>query len=326
MSFARLCATRALLVVGLVSGSPCALDLVESREALADELGRVAVVADSGLFARRVRAELASLGFEIVERVERSAGDPLTLRFRVLDAAAGVAEVFRGDVLVVSEGIQIDGGDAAVRVAEHLRAILQPLAEAARAPVQNAPEATNSKAETRVDGEPPIRRWLVSLDVGPSFGGATPGGTVVVGVAVAPGSTGRIRVGIDLGVPVIAEEIARSEGSTAVRQFFLAPALDFDVIRTRQARFELGLRAGGALTSFVGEAKPTYQASEATKVVAIAMLDARLAFAVGQHAEVSTGARLGSVFPGIDVRFAGASTETWGRPWLMPFVGGVARF
>lgn len=317
----------------------------------AGERETVVLVAPTGdAFESRMRAELESMGFDVVVQGQL-AGEP--------SGVLAVARVVAGpprriEVVVVSTDpslhvpsrtaiIDASATDeesvVSVRAAEQLRAFFQPL----RPPTLPPPvsERPQSSAPAPVDGvpmwpasPPPLRvrsdsvgvpraahdTWTVGLAAGPAFD--------VGGVGLDLVGSGRLRLGdyFAVGVfgvlPVTSTTVEAREGAADVRTFAFGAdlALCFDPADSAVLVMpSLGL--GGAVLATTGSAASPYDAQSDSTVAAMPFGRLEIAPRIAGPLRLTAQGLLGVAIPTVAVRFAEREVATWGAPWAAAAIG-----
>ncbi len=328
-----------------------ALWTLASVPAFAGERETVVLVAPTGdVFETRMRAELESMGFDVVVQGQLQ-GEPKGV-LAVARIVAGPPR--RIEVVVVStdESLRVpsrtaiidasaadDESVVSVRAAEQLRAFFQPLRPPT--PPPPPPEKPTPSPPVRLDAiplspasPPPLQiladaprprtarheTWLLSLGVGPAFD--------VGGVGVDLALSGRLRLGdwIAVGAFVVAPLTATTvEGTggtadarTGALGADLALALDLaggDVLVMPSIGF------GGAVLTTTGNASSPYSADSDSAVSAMPFGRLEIAPRIAGPVRLSAQGLVGVAVPTVAVRFAEKEVATWGAPWAAATVG-----
>jgi hypothetical protein len=327
---ARWCCRRLPLLV-LVACSLCA------RPAYADGAKVLFVSREDTSFSARLRAELESMGFELLEvdqldeqgrsraqaavyviesppprRVELWLENPTNGRLElktVVESSAG-------------DAIGSDDASGTVRLSERVRAFLQPLdvrelAAAIAAPVAQT-RATVSSASLQPKREPtPIPavsspRFFEELAPMMALQGGSPGIEALIrgGFWLLP----RFAVGGKLAIPLLPSTL-KSQGNAATLSTTIVGAeLTLLVLQTRALR--VGAEAGLALAWLRAVGQPTFGHTNTpdSAFAALPSLGSQLDVFWGSRWHACFGAELGIALPGVEIAFAGRGVAPWGRP------------
>ena len=310
---------------------------------------RVRYLSDAGeAFDRRVTAELESVGFE----VERNAAREAPLAEDTVAIVAATDEPPRVEVWLVSEGRQAAlstvierdlaaGADTdSTRVAERLRALLQPLAprppaepELERGPLPPPPPPIREPepapppplpqpAVDRAPGHAPKSQAPIAFDLGAAALGQ-PGGIGVSALlrarweALPPFGAGLV-----VAVPVTKTRISEGGASAELDARLAGAAAHVSVLPSASDwQLRAGAGAGALWLTALGDAPAPRQGRSESSVVALPFITFDGARRLTGDVFVVAGALAGVTLPRADVELAGEPVAVWGRPLLLAHLG-----
>lgn len=328
-----------------------ALWMLASVPAFAGERETVVLVAPTGdAFETRMRAELESMGFDVVVQGQLQ-GDPKGV-LAVARIVAGPPR--RIEVVVVStdESLRVPSRTAiidapaaddetvvSVRAAEQLRAFFQPLRPPT--PPPPPPEKPTPSPSVRLDALPPPpasppplqvvadaarpqkakhETWLLTLGAGPAFD--------VGGVGVDLALSGRLRLGsfIAVGAFVVAPLTATTVEGTGGTADVRTGALGADLALTLELAggdvlVMPSIGFGGAVLATTGNASSPYTNDSDAAVSAMPFARLEIAPRIAGPVRISAQGMIGMALPSVAVRFAEKEVATWGAPWGAALIG-----
>jgi hypothetical protein len=312
-----------LLVTGLVQAS------------------RVRFVSEaSEPFNRRVVAELSAVGFDVDETTDMSAplpeGSVAVVHAKNEPAEVEVWLIEGGDHVVLSTVIarDLESSDDAdsTKIAERLRAFLQPLAEKGADP---APPSTPAPAAAETPPLPaplpPVERERptpharptpppknVVLDLGGAIS-SQPGGAAL---SLAFGA--RYTFAHPLGArafvafPLRGSTLEESGASADVDARFAGLSAELELMPQRSdLRLAFGGGGGIAWLHAQGQAAAPREGHSVDTLAGLAFADAMLGYRFAGDFSLLAGALGGVALPKTDIEFSGSRVGTYGRPLLL---------
>lgn len=297
-------------------------------------------------FNRRVVAELENLGFDVDQPIAveeplpgesvaivHATNEPPQVEVWLVESAERV-------VLsnVIARDLADDDADS-TRVAERLRALLQPLVGKSSATLPPVPEEpaptppppaiatqpsdTAWKPATPERSPPPVMEESASvfgLEAG-AFVHSQPGGA-----AVSVFASARYDFEHPLGArlfgafPIAGTTIDEENASADVDARILGLALGVELLPpASDMRAFVGLGGGLAWLHANGKADPPLEARSVDEVTGLVYANGAFTFVVGNDVTLGLGVLLGLAVPRTDIAFRGERVATWGRP----LVGGT---
>jgi hypothetical protein len=339
MSGARCIWVYALAAFVLCSALP--------RDARADVRNVVFVVEQPTAFSARLRAEIETMGFEIVPATAIDgapvravaavrvidAPEPRHVELWTVNAGTGRLELTG----VVQPSPSDDETSQTVRASEQLRAFFQPLRESTSTP-ETAPVAPAPVAPPPAPPVPPAppiappRAPNPAAETAPRERRLTAGASLAVplqqgGPGLDAFVQGRFRftdafaVGGVVALPFVHSKVESGPNSADVSATLLDAELSLNVVESRALRLTADAGVGAVWIRTSGSARTPYTAKTDDAFVAMPLLGAELAPALSEWIRVCLGARAGFALPKPDVDFAGRSVATLGRPLVLLSAG-----
>jgi hypothetical protein len=216
----------------------------------------------------------------------------------------------------------VAGKNDALKVAEEVHALMLPLvarpAEPAPPEAPPPPAVPDAPPPTPLPAPPPPPRRVfeASASAGAMFGASTPG--IVVGGSLAwmPLRGDSISAGIAVSglFAVLAENVARSQGSADIRPFLFGPELVARWDVASPVAIDAGIGGYAAFVAFRGDTAAPLEAQRDDAWTFAPGARVRGQWKLGDVGLFVEG-RAGVALPAIAVRFAGESVHQWGRPW-----------
>lgn len=308
-----------------------ALPVIACAASIARAGGAVRIaIAREGMpapVATRLEAELAALGFEVVDAgggersgladIARRAGAAAVVR--AVPSASGM-EVWvesrtspgKRAVVLIEPARGPEDATIALRTVEVLRASLLDV------PARSALPATPPPPDV---APPPLPRFGVEL--GPAVlaspGGLGPAPALALGARWMPGFVG---IGMTALIGLYPSHVSAAEGTVALHSVLVGAGLRA-AARIGGGRVmpsaELGI--GGVWLRATAEAQPGYVAQNGSRVFALPYLRAGLAVALGAHVAVRADLLAGIVAPTPQIVFGDRVGADWGSPLLAPSLG-----
>ncbi len=305
---------------------------------------RVRVVGSSSPHEPRLRAELASAGFEVC-------------RDACSDSAVAVV-VEHGEVVATMAGqpsvrMTLQDANDVVRFVEAVRAEMLPLLPPAtpssppvpepakktsvpvemKAPPSSAAAPVPDNTATHVTNKPPtnakvkgIAHPQLELAVLPTLvrqGGST---AFDLGLRARFFPWERFGFGVFGAAPVVAASYAGDEGQARARAWVFGGEGCVRIWDDRVFRLTTSLGLIAARISVTGEAKEPYTSSSGSKWSMVPFLSVEATPRITSHWSVPLSALLGFSVPPTDVRFAGRTVDSWGAPVLRISLGAQYEF
>jgi hypothetical protein len=295
-------------------------------------------------FSGRLRAEIETMGFEVVPA--EASDDPATLGavavVRVVDSSFSArVELWTpsgtNSGLSLSTVVQASPNDdpalQAVRASEQLRAFFQPLREHLADPAP-APSA-GVPAPVPVAAPVPVRA-LASPSVHPSSHDSAARFALGASLAVpfesgGPGfdvaidgrwfATPRIGIGGVVVVPVVGSTVRSGANSAALLAALIDAELSVTLLDSRGLRLAA---SGGAAVVWLrtnGTATLPYTSRSDDAVTAMPLVGFEIAPALSERLRLRLGARVGFALPKANVAFAGERVASWGEPFTLLSAG-----
>ncbi len=314
--------------------------LLLSLHAPAAPAARIALVREAGSgdrLPRRLRAELDSMGIEVVEvparggapnheSLEQAARDVGAFAAVRVAPSKGGVEVWIADrvtgktvlrELVTRRG-ETDDEIVALRVVELLRASLLEL------DLRGAPHGD-------VEPTAPIRRLVpkrrsappaapaptsqTSLELGPAvaFGGIGPLLQLRVGMRIDTASG--IGGGALVLVPTFPRTVEAAEGRADVSMALFGAAIDASLLASRPWRSRVGAGVALSYLRLAGSASTPYVADTETRWLGAGFARLQLGRAIGEHTYLGLELIGGASARRVVVNFAGREVASWGQPF-----------
>lgn len=300
---------------------------------------------------RRVIAEIESVGLDVVRSDSTQATDDANLVaiVRVLDdperVEVWVLEAGRVTLAAIVSRDPLDAEEAhSVRVAERVRAVLQPVAQRL-APAKPEPVAPSPPREPP-SAKPPPKRKNLKPKGRPLARDPLPSGAIgaerrrseldlMGAVLMQPGgvaASAMVRVRYEIVGPLAAESMvmlpilpstieeddASAEVSARLAGAGVCVPL-LDATSTLQLRPGLGVAA--VWLGAVGQADPPLRGRRTSAVLALPYGTTDVVVRLTDDVPVVVGILIGAAAPRADIEFSGRTMGTWGRPALMGYLG-----
>jgi hypothetical protein len=298
-------------------------------------------------FSARVRAELESMGFELVEGDQldeqgRSRAPaavyviesppPRRVELWLENVANGRLELKTVLESSADDAVASDDASATVRVSERVRAFLQPLQLRETAAPIATPAAPAAPARATPSSTPPPKREPERAQpvASPRFfeelapmivlQGGGPGLDALIRGGFWP--LPRFGLGAKLALPLLPSSIESRGNAATLSTTIVGAELTLLVLHSQALR--LGAHAGLALAWLRAVGQPTlgYANTPDSAFAALPSLGSELDVYGGSRWHACFGAELGIALPRVEIAFAGQRVAPWGRP-LALFSAGV---
>lgn len=287
-------------------------------------------------FNRRVVAELTSVGFDVDEThdvdaplpegsvaVVHAKNEPAQVEVWLLEAT-GRAVL---SVVIERDLVSSDAADS-TKIAERLRALLQPLAEARPEPTATAPEPVPRRATGVV--LPPVHDSLseraptvrgpqhLLLDAGGAVS-TQPGGaavSLVAGIHYTVANPWGVCAFV--AFPILGSTVEEPDASADVAARLIGLGGAVDVLpKGPDLRFMVGAGAGVAWLTAKGQAVAPREGRNVETLTGLGFADAALAHRVLGDTWLVARGLLGIAVPKTDIEFSGSPVGSFGRPLVM---------
>lgn len=311
---------------------------------------RVRFLSDAGdAFDRRITAELESVGFEVERPVSREAplsGD--TVAIVTVGGEPGRVEVWlvdaRGNATlstVIERELGADAETDTTRVAERLRALLQPLAPAPEHPPLPSPPEPRPSPEPEPDAPlrqsampPPVpavdrdrgadpERAPSPFAVDVSVAGVSQPGGIAASAWLGARHDTLYPFGLSLFValPLTKTTVRDGDASAELDARLAGVSVHVHAIRDPDWQLRIGAGAAAAWLTALGDADAPRSGRTESTVAALPFASLDASRRLASDVFVALGIVGGVALPRTDVELSGEHAGTWGRPLLLGHLG-----
>lgn len=317
--------------------SAAALALALLLVTAAVQASRVRFVSEaSEPFNRRVVAELSAVGFDVDETSDMSAplpdGSVAVVHAKNEPAEVEVWLIEGADRVVLSTVIarDLESSDDAdsTKIAERLRAFLQPLAEKKPEPAP-APAATETPLAPAPlppaqHDLPPVRSRHapvtknVLLDAGGAISSQPGGAAVSVALGVRYTFAHPLGARAFVAFPLRGSTLEDSGASADVDARLAGLSAQLDIMpKSSDLRLAFGAGGGIAWLHASGHAPAPREGQNVEKLAGLGFADATLGYRFLGDLSLVAGVLLGVSLPRTDIEFSGSRVGTYGRPLVL---------